>query len=180
MTVSVIVVVLVRLPDVPVIVTVPVPVVAVALAARVNVLDDVAGFGLNDAATPSGSPEAERFTESVKPFWGTIVMVPTPAVPCMTVRLPGEEERVKVGGTVTVRVIVVELTRLPEVPVMVGENDPVRAEEAAVRVSVLVDVAGLGLNDAVTPLGRPDAERVTPASNPFCGVIAIVLVPVAP
>ena len=31
----------------------------------------------------------------------------------------------------------------------------------AVNVSVLVEVVGLGANDAVTPLGNPEAERVT-------------------
>ena len=41
----------------------------------------------------------------------------------------------------------------------------------AVNVSVLVLVAGCGLNDAVTPAGRPDdAARVTPPVNPLIGV----------
>jgi len=39
--------------------------------------------------------------------------------------------------------------------------DPVAAVALAVRVSVLPLVAGLGLNAAVMPLGKPVAERVT-------------------
>jgi hypothetical protein len=63
-----IVVVLARLPDVPVTVTENAPVVAVLLAASVKVVVEVAGFGLNEAVTPLGSPEAEKITSPVKPF----------------------------------------------------------------------------------------------------------------
>jgi len=44
-------------------------------------------------------------------------------------------------------------------------------------VSVLVPVVGFELNAAVTPLGKPDAERVTLPLKPFNGVMVIVLVP---
>jgi hypothetical protein len=47
-------------------------------------------------------------------------------------------------------------------------------------VNVLVVVAGFGLNDAVTPLGRPEADKPTLPLNPFCGVTVIVLVPLVP
>jgi hypothetical protein len=50
----------------------------------------------------------------------------------------------------------------------------------AASVNVLAAAAGLGLNDAVTPLGRPDADRLTLPLKPFCGVIATVLVPLVP
>jgi hypothetical protein len=43
------------------------------------------------------------------------------------------------------------------------------AELLAVSVIVLLPVVGLGANDAVTPLGKPDAERVTLPVNPYCG-----------
>jgi len=36
------------------------------------------------------------------------------------------------------------------------------------------------LKDALTPLGRPEADRLTVPLNPFCGVTVIVLVPLAP
>jgi hypothetical protein len=47
----------------------------------------------------------------------------------------------------------------------------------AVSVMVLVVVAGLGLKVAVTPPGKPDADRLTLPLKPFSGVIETVLVP---
>src|SRR5262245_46573463 len=65
---------------------------------------------------------------------------------------------------------------MPDVPVSVTEAVPVVALLLAVSVSWLVLVAGFGLNDAVTPLGRPVAESVTLPVKPAWGVIVIVLV----
>jgi hypothetical protein len=56
--------------------------------------------------------------------------------------------------------VVVRL-RLPDEPVMVIVAAPTAAEPLAFSVNVLVEVAGLGLNDTVTPLGSPVALRVT-------------------
>lgn len=69
---------------------------------------------------------------------------------------------------------------VPEVPVTVIVADPVAAVEAAVNVSRLVVVVEAGLNAAVTPVGKPDAARVTLPANPFSPVTVIVLVPVVP
>jgi len=80
----------------------------------------------------------------------------------------------------TVSETVVVLVTLPEVPVIVTLAVPVLAVPLAVNVSVLVLVALAGLNVAVTPLGKPEADNVTLPLNPFCGVIAIVLVPLPP
>jgi hypothetical protein len=178
--VTAIVVVLVRLPEVPVMVTVAAPVVAVLLAVSVNVLVAVAGFVLNDAVTPLGKPDADRLTLPLKPFCGVTVIVLMPLVPCINVRPPGDVESAKFGGAVTLRLTVAVLVRLPEVPVMVTVLVPVVAVPLAVSVNVLVAVAGFGLNDAVTPLGRPDADRFTPPLNPFCGITVMVLVPLPP
>jgi len=57
---------------------------------------------------------------------------------------------------------------------------PVVAVLLAVRVNVLVLVVLLGLNDAVTPPGKPDADKLTLPLKPFCGVTVMVLVPLAP
>jgi hypothetical protein len=81
-----------KLPDVPVMVTVAVPVVAVLLAVNVNVLVVVAGFVLNDAVTPLGRPDADKVTLPLKPFCGVTVIVLVPAVPCVIVKLLGDEE----------------------------------------------------------------------------------------
>ena len=57
---------------------------------------------------------------------------------------------------------------------------PVVAVLLAVSVSVLVLVVLPGLNDPVTPLGRPEGDRLTLPLKPFCGVTLIVLVPLVP
>jgi hypothetical protein len=91
--VSEIVVAFDKLPEVPVMVTVTVPVGAVPLAVSVNVLVVVAGFVLNDAVTPLGSPDADKLTLPLKPFCGVTVIVLVPAVPCVIVKLLGDDER---------------------------------------------------------------------------------------
>ena len=65
-------------------------------------------------------------------------------------------------------------------PVIVIVAGPVAAVLLAVNVSVLVFVVEAGLNDCVTPLGKPDADRLTLLVKPFCGVTVIVLVPLFP
>ncbi len=78
------------------------------------------------------------------------------------------------------RETVVVLVKLPEEPVTVTVTVPVAAVLLAVSVNVLVLAVLLGLNDAVTPLGRPDADKLTLPLKPFWGVTVIVLVPLAP
>ena len=78
------------------------------------------------------------------------------------------------------RETVVVLVKLPEVPVTVTVTVPIVAVLLAVSVSVLVLVVLAGLNDAVTPLGRPEAAKLTLPVKPFCGVTVMVLVPLAP
>lgn len=56
-------------------------------------------------------------------------------------------------------------------------NVPVVALLPAVRVSTLLFVVGLVLNDAVVPLPMPLAESVTLPVNPPDGVTVIVLLP---
>lgn len=52
---------------------------------------------------------------------------------------------------------------------------PVVAELFAVKVSVLVPVVLLGLNDADTPLGKPDDANVTLSVKPPLGFTVIVV-----
>ena len=58
---------------------------------------------------------------------------------------------------------------MPEVPVMVSVFVPTAAELAAVNVRMLLPVVGFGFHSAVTPLGRPETERVTLPVNPYSG-----------
>ena len=89
--------------------------------------------------------------------------------PCIIVKLLGEAEIAKFGaGTkFTVRETAVVFVKLPDVPVMVTVAVPVVAVLLAVSVSVLVLAVLLGLNDAVTPLGSPDADKLTFPVKPF-------------
>lgn len=176
------VVVWLSVPEVPVTVTVDVPVVAVLLAVKVRTLVEVAGLVPKLAVTPLGRPEAESVTEPVKPFDGLTVIVLLPFVPCFTVRLAGEAEREKFGcaGAFTVRLMAVVWLVVPEVPVTVTVAVPVVAVLLAVKVSTLVEVVGFVPKLAVTPDGRPEAERLTDPVNPLMGVTVIVLLPLVP
>jgi hypothetical protein len=57
---------------------------------------------------------------------------------------------------------------------------PLAVFAATVKVSVLEPVVLVGLNDAVTPLGNPEAERATEPLNPFTGTTEILVVPELP
>ena len=67
---TVIVALLVKLPDVPVTVTVKVPIVALPLADRVKTLVVVAGFVPKVALTPLGRPDSVKVTLPLNPFRG--------------------------------------------------------------------------------------------------------------
>lgn len=70
--------------------------------------------------------------------------------------------------------------KLPDVPVTVIVTVPVAAVLLAANVRVLELVAGLGLKEAVTPLGKPELDNETLLLKPFAGVMVIVLLPLAP
>lgn len=106
--------------------------------------------------------------------------VTPPLLPWATVNVFGEAVRVKFPNASTVSATVVVAFRVPEVPVMVTVAFPTFAVLLALRVRVLVDVVGFGLNTAVTPVGSPEAAKVTLPENPLTGVTVIVLVPPAP
>jgi len=109
------------------------------------------------------------------------VTVPVEDVPPITlVGLSVSEETVGRGGGVTARVIAVVCVKVPDVPVMVTVTVPTAAELLTASVNVLVAVAGLGLNDAVTPLDSPDADKLTALLKPFWAVTVIATVPLLP
>jgi hypothetical protein len=72
------------------------------------------------------------------------------------------------------------LVKVPDVPVTVTVDVPVVAVALEVSVNVLVPTVLLGLKEAVTPLGKPEADKLTLPVKPFCGATVIVLVPMAP
>jgi hypothetical protein len=135
--------------------------------------------GLNAAVTPLGSPEAESATLLLKPSVSVTPMVAVALPPCATLKVAAEVERVKLGAcTVTLRFSV--FFRLPEVPVTVTGTVPPGAKLPAVSVSVLVPDVEAGLNEAVTPEGKPEALNATLPPKPFTGFTVIFAVPVAP
>jgi hypothetical protein len=169
-----------RFAEVPVIVTTTVPAAVKLLAVNVIVLDEVAGFTLNEADTPLGKPDAYSVTLFAKPFRAVTVIVLVLLIPAIRLKLLGEAESVKFGAPAMVIDRVVLLVRLPEVPVIVVKKVPAVAVLAAVRVKMLEDVAGFALNEAVTPLGKPAKDKVTPPVKPFCPVTVMALEPLAP
>lgn len=109
-----------------------------------------------------------------------MVMVLVPLLPCATVTVFGEAVSEKLPNAFTVSEMVVVALRLAEVPVIVTVTVPVFAVALAVRVRTLLEVAGFGLKEAVTPFGSPEAASVTLPENPFNGLMVMALAPLAP
>ena len=97
------------------------------------------------------------------------MIVLVPLAPCVMLRLLGDAEIVKFGTGMgfTVREIVVAFDKLPEVPVMVTVTVPLADVLVAVSINVLVLVVLVGLKEADTPLGRPEADKLTLPLKPF-------------
>ena len=154
-----------KLPEVPVIVMAWLPAGAAVVTVKVTTLVEVVGFVPNEAVMPAGRPDAAKVTPLLKPYEGTTVMVLVPVLPGVTVMLVGFAVRLK-SGPLTVNDRLMFWVMLPEVPVTVIVAVPVAAVALAFSVSVLVDVPGFGLNDAVTPEGNPVAVKLTLPLNP--------------
>ena len=75
-------------------------------------------------------------------------------------------ESVKLGAR-TVSATMAVADSLPDVPVTVRLYCPMVAEVLAINVSVLLPVVGFGAKDAITPLGKPDTDKVTLPENPY-------------
>ena len=69
--------------------------------------------------------------------------------------------------------VVVSVTD-PAVPVIVTTELPGPAVLLAVKVSTLLSLVGFRENVAVTPLGKPDTDRLAVTLKPDCGVTVIV------
>lgn len=121
-------------------------------------------------------------TLPVSPPTKPMLIVLDTLVPGGTVTALGEAEMVKFGSAVTVSVSVVEAVVEPLVPVMVTVAAPTVAVFDAVKVRVLPadPLTDAGLNEAVTPVGRPLALRATVPVKPLMALtvtLADALVP---
>jgi hypothetical protein len=79
-----------------------------------------------------------------------------------------------------VRVKEAPLVSAPETPLTLMGKLPAVAVLLAVKVTRLVPAVFRAANDAVTPLGSPDADRITLLLKRFCGVTVTVPDAVAP
>ena len=78
-------------------------------------------------------------------------------------------------AAVTVSGMVKEFTKLPAIPVTVSVESPVTAELLAAMVKMLDVPALAGLKEAVIPLGRPGADKLTVPVKPFCAAMLIAV-----
>ena len=126
------------------------------------------GLGENEAVTPAGSPETANVTLPEKlGFAWTNTALFVEVAPTPTESPPLEE--MENDGVAMVRERVVVIFWLPDVPVMVSVLVPTGAEAVAERVrTALPPVAtGFAENDAETPLGTPEMDRLTLPLKPF-------------
>jgi hypothetical protein len=72
------------------------------------------------------------------------------------------------------------LKSAPEVPVTVTVAVPAAAVLPAAKVTVRVPLVPAALKDAVTPVGNPEAARLTVPVKPLAGTTAITLLPGVP
>jgi hypothetical protein len=129
-----------------------------------------------EAETPEGRPDMEITGVPVAPV---TVMVQVALPPCRRVNPPAQDaEMLKLAVTVSA-IVVVEVSE-PEVPVMVTVPVPIVPVALAFSVSTLVLVVGLVAKVAVTPVGRPEAVRVTEPVNGLMSVTVMVTVQLVP
>lgn len=98
-----------------------------------------------------------------------------------TVKLAGDADRLKlavVGATSTSIAVLPEI--FPELPLTVIVYFPDTKLGVAVSVNELVVFVLAGLNAALMPAGRFEAERFTLPLKPFCPLTVMVLVAFAP
>jgi hypothetical protein len=121
------------------------------------------------------------FTCPVKPPTEVKVACVVPDCPGAEIVMLAIGPIVNGAGAPIVSATVVVAVKAPEVPVIVTVvGPPAVAELLAVSVSTLELAELVGLNDAVTPLGRPLAAKLTLPVNPPTSVTVMVLVPTAP
>jgi hypothetical protein len=87
---------------------------------------------------------------------------------------------VVVLADVTVSLMVANLVRVPDLPVMVTVYVPAEADGDTDNLTLAVAGVAPPLNDPTTPLGKPEMLAVTVLLKPFSGVKLRVLEPVAP
>jgi hypothetical protein len=173
--------------DAPVMERVASPREAPTEAWSVSVADSPATteLGAKLAVTPAGSPEIAKAIGTALPVVTAVVTEKVVLSPAGRSREEGKADTLKSftgGAGVTVRVAVV--VRVPDGAVPMTEKGVLEAGAAAeaVRVSVALElpVTDPGVKDAVTPAGRPAADRATVWALPEVTVELTVKVVIEP
>jgi len=172
-TTSVTVVVCDRAPLAPVIVTTELLTGVADVLVTVSVDVPVAGFGLNAAAAPAGSPLALSVTGPLKPEIGVTDTAYVLDAPWAIVRLAGLAESAK-SGVETTSVTVVVCVTAPLAPVIVRTELPLAVDADVWIVIVDAPAVGFGLKEEDAPAGRPEALSVTLPLKPPVGVTLTV------
>jgi hypothetical protein len=182
-TVSVNVVLCVADEPVPVTVIAYVPVGVFDEVLTVNVDDppDVTDVGLNAAVAPVGRPDADSDTDCAEPDVVAVEIVEVAGLPAFTVADDGlaEIEKSFAAAAFTVSETDVVCVADEPVPVTVIGYVPAGVDDVVDNVSVEEppEFTDVGLNAAVAPAGRPEAENVTDCAEP--DVTAVETVEVA-
>jgi hypothetical protein len=108
------------------------------------------------------------------------VIVSVPLVPGVSDSEDTEDFSEKLPPAVTIMLIAVVAFSVPEVPVIVTVDAPIVAVALAVNVSTSVVAVGLVTLVRVTPLGMPEAARVTVPEKPFRSVTVTVTLQLLP
>lgn len=165
-TVTVIAMLEVKLPDMPVIVICDAFATALVAVLIVIVLEPVVEAGLKAAVTPAGNPVTLNATVPVNPVCGTTLTVAAALPPIPTLIFATEEDSLKLGGGAIVNDNDAVAEMLPDVAVITAVLVATVAEELAVSFKLVLVPDVAGLNEPVTPAGRPvianDAEPVNP------------------
>jgi hypothetical protein len=165
-------------------VTVMLVATAAALAAAVTVIVELCpedtDAGVNETVTPEGKPVAERETDSALPEVMAVAMLEVAEPPAAMEKLAGLAEIEKsLAGVVTVRETVVACEPEDAIPVTVMLV--VAAAALAAAVTVIVELCpedtDAGVNETITPEGKPEAERETDSALPE--VMAVPMLEVA-
>src|SRR5437867_4357824 len=185
-TVKLKLVVLVTPPPVPVTVMVEVPVGVDDVVEIVSPLEQVGvhAVGENTAVAPEGNPEAEKATDCAVPETSVALMVLETWSPWVTDLLPpfAREKLKEVVAGFTVKLKLVVLVTAPPMPVTVMVEVPVGVDDVVeiVRPLEQVGVHAVGENDAVAPVGSPEAEKATACAVPDTSAALMELATEAP
>ena len=144
----------------------------------------VHAVGENAAVAPEGNPEAEKDTDCAVPDTSAALMELETEAPWFTDLLPPfvSEKLKEVVAGFTVKLKLVVLVTPPPVPVTVMVEVPVGVDDVVemFRVVEQVGVHAVGEDDAVAPVGNPEAEKDTDCAAPETSAALIVLVTEAP